>query len=84
MLRKSNVRDSIIQILDKWLEFQTGSASKDRESVLSAREKRLGNLQTLSSEEADAVIDCMMEEIDVESEQADEIVDLVLTMTSPR
>ncbi len=82
MSRKSDIRDSAVQVLDKWLESEVGSVSEDRENVLSARVKIYGNFRTLSSEEADAVIDCVMEQIDVESEKADEIIDLVQTMTS--
>lgn len=82
MSRKSDIRDSAVQVLDKWLESEVGSVSEDRENVLSARVKIYSNFRTLSSEEADAVIDCVMEQIDVESEKADEIIDLVQTMTS--
>lgn len=82
MSRKSDIRDSAVQVLDKWLESEVGSVSEDRENVLSARVKIYSNFRTLSSEEADSVIDCVMEQIDVESEKADEIIDLVQTMTS--
>ncbi len=82
MSRKRNTRDSAVQVLDKWLESEVGSVSEDRENVLSARVKIYSNFRTLSAEEAESVIDCVMEQIDVESERADEIIDLVQTMTS--
>jgi hypothetical protein len=80
MSRKSYVRDSVVQLLDKWLDSELGTVSEDRGNVLNARGKICSNFRTLSSEEAEAVIACVMEEIDVESEKADEFIDMLQTM----
>ena len=81
MSSNSDVRQMAVSLLDKWLASELNSVSEDRENVTAAREKIRGGTSTLEPDEMDAVITCVMEEIDVESQISDEIVGLVQAMS---
>lgn len=81
MSSNSNVRQMAVSLLDNWLASELNSVSEDRENVLAAREKIRCGASTLEPDEMDAVIACVMEEIDVESQTSDEIVGLVQAMS---
>tara|TARA_R110002074_G_scaffold283900_2_gene455529 strand:+ start:834 stop:1079 length:246 start_codon:yes stop_codon:yes gene_type:complete len=74
-MEEEHIRTKLKALLAEWLDSPIGLTSADRAVNVSASQKLSTASPVFTQEETDAIIDCMMETVNIESKFADEVID---------